>query len=104
MRIFRDETEYQGTPEEIAEFFLLHDTNSRNIEMKASETPVEWSAEELKGNDEDELAKSVRESADLRAKLAADPNYSPFGGVSKSPESIPEYLPTAETNTGVNYV
>lgn len=95
MRIFKDEVEYQGTPEEIAEFMRLH-----NPVVESDTLPIDPYAP---------FEEVLTESEELRKKLAADPNYSPYPGVVPSKESEPDVettktLPTAEKDTGVEYI
>lgn len=92
MRIVQDNVEYQGTPDEIAEYFRLSaPTSSPAFEQ----------------NDFQPFETVVSESENLRRKLEKDPDYSPFAGVSKSPENEDKpnvVTPKAELDTGVEYI
>lgn len=90
MRIFKDNSEYQGTPEELDLFFKLGEPKTDPWEEV---TP---------------LRDIVSESEALRMKIAEDPNYSPFGGV-VSPRDADKDVSiqktvTAEENTGVELI
>lgn len=74
MRVFQDNTEYQGTPYEIAEFFRLANGTAESEPSFASD-------------DFEPLQDIVSESEDLRRKLTNDPNYNPFPGVVTSKET-----------------
>lgn len=84
MRIFKEEVEYQGSPEEIAEFFRL---TTLNVPEQTPYAPEDFTP----------LESTVNESAELRKKLAEDPSYNPFGGVVPPKES--EELRDANINT-----
>lgn len=99
MRIFKDNVEYQGTPEEIAEFMRLN--SSVETDFSPQIDPYAPFPDALP------LRDVVSESEELRAKLATDPNYNPHGGVVPSKESeelAAVNLPTAEKDTGVEYI
>lgn len=68
MRIFKEEVEYQGTPEEIARYFELTTVQENYAPMTTLDSLVD-------------------ESQDLRAKLAVNPQYNPYPGVVQSKES-----------------
>lgn len=70
MRIFSNDSEYIGTPQELKEFF----NNNTNLVKDEPTTPF---------IDEDfmPLESVVNESEQLRRSLAQNPNYNPFGGV-----------------------
>ncbi len=96
MRIFKDDTEYQGTPEEIAHFMSLREDKD-TIEAPIGFVGADFADPEISG-----LKDTISESEMLRKELAQDPNYNPFPGVSPSPDSSD--LPSAESDTGVKYV
>lgn len=90
MRIFKDNSEYQGTPEELDLFFKLSEPKADPWEEVAP------------------LRDIVSESENLRMKLAKDPNYSPFGGVvpprdADKDVSVKKTV-TAEEDTGVQLI
>jgi len=69
MRIFSNNNEYIGTPQELKDFF---------------NTKVETPQQDFAAYTSDEFApleQVVSESEQLRRKLAKDPSYNPFGGV-----------------------
>jgi hypothetical protein len=93
MRVFKEDTEYQGTPEEIAYLFSLMEDKPDDPNFPMSDfAPLET---------------IVSESQDLREKLAKDPNYNPFPGVVQSKESDGEEpapaVGLAEEDTGVTF-
>lgn len=71
MRIFKEDIEYQGTPDEIARYFEL-----------TAPIQTEYAPEVLQPFDS-----LIDESQSLREKLANDPAYNPFPGVVPSKES-----------------
>lgn len=90
MRVFINDEEYQGTPEEINTFLSLRE------DKKINDTPFT----------EEDFKPLIDESNDLRRKLSRDPNYNPFGGVVPSKESeqdidIKETPPIGDEDTGV---
>lgn len=92
MRIFKEEVEYQGSPEEIARFFELQEPKDNiTVEGFAGADFADFEATLLEA--------TISESEMLRKKLAADPNYNPFPGVSPSPDSPV----SAEHDTGVKF-
>lgn len=94
MRVFKDNTEYQGTPEEIAEFLQLREVASSD---KQEDTTV---------FNPDEFLPLVNEAKTVREKLADDPAYNPYGGVVKSKESEDEpsaKAVSADLDTGIEY-
>lgn len=84
MRVFKGNSEYQGTPTELAEFFKLTSKND-------TETP-------FPASDFEPLESIVNDSQELRKKLAEDPSYNPFPGISQSKESE-----NADPNPAVGY-
>lgn len=70
MRVLKDQTEYQGTPQELASFFELT--------KEPSETPFDYPAP---------IEDIISQSQLLRNELAKDAGYNPFPGVVPSKES-----------------
>lgn len=69
MRIFSNNNEYIGTPQELKDFF---------------NTKVEQTQPDFNAYTQDEftpLEQTISESEALRRKLAKDPLYNPYGGV-----------------------
>lgn len=96
MRLFKDNAEFQGTPEEIADFLSL--TQKTFVEDDGN---IPYAGVDFSG-----LENVVSESEQLRAKLAKNPAYNPFPGISKSPESEDVSggtVPKSELDTGVNF-
>lgn len=97
MKILKENVEYQGSPEEIAEFFAL-------TELKIGAQPLE---DEPTINPFVPFEDVISDSENLRQTLAKDPLYNPFPGVSKSPENedgINNIGSNAELDTGVERV
>lgn len=97
MRAFINNDEYQGTPEEIAQFLYLREPQYVTESSQAAFAPEDFKPFE----------EVVDDSEALREKIANDPNYNPFGGVvaSKESEEVENTALTApftaEENTGV---
>lgn len=91
MRIFKDNAEYHGTPEEISMFFAL---SAPTI----TQDDVPFPASDLVP-----LEDTVAESTRLRKELEKNPAYSPFGGVvaPRESEEAVSSVPSAEIDTGV---
>jgi hypothetical protein len=101
MKVFIDNEEYQGTPQEIHEFITLQEKSGQLIDV--DEAPKEPSFIQ---DDFEPLEDIVNESVALRNKLAQVPAYNPYGGVVTSKETVPDVdnrKPsfTAEEDTGV---
>ena len=92
MRIFKEEVEYQGSPEEISRFFELQ-------EPKENIVTEGFAGVDFADFETNPLKDAVSESEALRRKLAVDANYNPFPGVSPSPDSPV----SAEHDTGVKF-
>jgi hypothetical protein len=101
MKVFIDNEEYQGTPQEIHEFIILQEMSGQLIDV--DDTPKEPSFIQ---DDFEPLEDIVNESVALRNKLAQDPAYNPYGGVVTSHETVEDIdtkksSATAEEDTGV---
>ncbi len=92
MKIFKDNIEYQGDAEELVRYFALMDTHTSTIESF----------------NEDDFKPLVDESADLRAKLAENPSYNPYGGIVPPKDSNPNETASpaisSDLDTGVDLV
>jgi len=97
MKLNRDNDEYIGTPEEIAELIRLLGGQSPLVEL---DKPAPFAPDDFVP-----LEDVVKESQTLREKLAIDPQYNPYGGVVSSPETAVEQVPInrnqADIDTGV---
>ena len=88
MRAFINSDEYSGTPEEIAKFMSLREGKSYDNDYPVSPDP---------------MVDIISDSQKLREKLAANPAYSPFGGVvpSKEDEVFEDTQAFGVSDTGV---
>lgn len=100
MKYFSDNNEYNGTPQEIAELIKLLGGESSQVEIEHTEP-------HFAKDDFMPLETVVNESKDLRAKLAEDPSYNPYGGVVPPKDNVIEQVPInrnqSELDTGVEY-
>lgn len=97
MKILKENVEYQGSPEEIAEFFALTELRANGL----------FTEEPLPTDPYAPFEDVISDSEKLRQTLAKDPLYNPFPGISKSPESedaINNIVSSAELDTGVERV
>lgn len=95
MRYIVDGETYDGTPTEIADLILA--LKSIKIQPDQAVGKIDPTA----------FKELISESERVRAELAADPNYNPFVGVSKSPEneeSSAVVSNKSELDTGVEYI
>jgi hypothetical protein len=103
MKVFIDNEEYQGTPQEIHEFITLQEKSGQLVDCPES---IPEATTPFIQDDFEPLEDIVNESVALRNKLAQDPAYNPYGGVVISKETVPDVdnrKPsfTAEEDTGV---
>ena len=94
MKYVRYDEQYDGTPQEIAEFLSLRDEQATKYKDEQVANQQGYDPSEFTP-----LETTISESEMLRKKLAADPNYNPFPGVSPSPDSPV----SAELDTGVKF-
>jgi hypothetical protein len=98
MKYTANDKQYEGTPQEIADFISL----TENIPYIPSEGTAEPNYPEM-----EPLQNIVSESEKLRGKLAIDPTYNPFGGVVPPKDSIQDKnIPIVDSNldTGVELI
>lgn len=100
MRVLINSQTIEGKPEDIANLLaILNPAVKRKtiqVQTKEQVTPAH------------SLQDTVKQSEELRKKLAENPNYNPFGGVVRSPEpGFPEQQLNrdfhAEEDTGIKY-
>lgn len=99
MKLTRNNDEYSGTPEEIASLINLLGGAFPSVEIEHDPYPVEDFAP---------LEDVVNQSKALRAKLAENPAFSPYGGVVASNEEIPTQEPInrnqSDLDTGIELI
>lgn len=93
MRIFQDNSEYQGTPEELDLYFRFVNGVTKETTITDPYAPF---------ND------VLSESEKLRQELAKNADYNPFGGVVPPKNAEPDMengkAVTAEIDTGVELI
>lgn len=108
MRVFKKDVEYIGSPAEIAELWRLREYQNTHPEPSLDLDPIpNFELDDFLPDQDGSLEDVVLKSKNVRAKLAEDPNYNPYGGVVQSKESEPDINPsvntfTAEEDTGVS--
>ncbi len=94
MKYLVGKSSYEGTPQEIADLIKLLGNDSPDLKIR----------EGVDAFPADDFVPLVDEAAELRKKLAEDPSFNPYPGVSKSPENEERsevLTPSSELDTGV---